>query len=632
MFQKAGLRLKQMITQYRDDSLEDLDIGSKFDMDSPKPVSWMRNQVSHGKTNSSVASINGRKYSEVSTAYSSEGSLCSCGSGIAPTMYLSLSPARIMPNGPESLYLPPRPIWSAIEGTRAWQPIFMKELVSSNTDYIYSDIEAPAACPTSSVGPAIFDWKETIAIDSQDKAKVESAGIGASRSSKMNRQSCITDNVEMLIREADQAFQAVGDELEDAKSAAGDWYDISSAKSSAQAITLPRSISQRQQNSFLLSKPAITRTRSGVKTRKAIFQRRRPKLVTKTMPKHNSNTTEFHHTRWTDVTNNMVDAISGKIFRTEVDEILSPGKLEKLRYEVRAKAASVELENTIDEGEITPIEPFHCESLSSRVSSAVSRNSTSPVSPITPDSSPPPEIPPKNAARAARKILHSPIFENKMMFEDMNFPSPPLKSMGRPTYMAQISLPTIHEQKKIIPSRTHAKAPNLTQPLLPREPKSSQLVLPSTPYTLTSPLFRHGPIVINRARAKEYARADESLDWTAFQMAISGTANENYSYNAEEVERRFDDAELDDIAEWWTEFGFGLGELVHEEPKPRKRRKIGRSKERQQYILQNNADGWGPRTGDLVERKDMDVTPRGQVGEISRIGASVRSVAPWDIF
>ena len=58
-----------------------------------------------------------------------------------------------------------------------------------------------------------------------------------------------------------------------------------------------------------------------------------------------------------------------------------------------------------------------------------------------------------------------------------------------------------------------------------RAPTPPFITLSSTPFTLNSPLFRHGPIRIEQ-RQQYFSPEDESLDWTAFQISMIGVLND----------------------------------------------------------------------------------------------------------
>jgi hypothetical protein len=77
--------------------------------------------------------------------------------------------------------------------------------------------------------------------------------------------------------------------------------------------------------------------------------------------------------------------------------------------------------------------------------------------------------------------------------------------------------------------------------------------LKSTPYTLTKPSFRHGPITLAKAEVgKGVKTMDDTLDWTAFQMAILGGAGDFF----QDMSIDEDTKQADDIASWFDTFGF----------------------------------------------------------------------------
>ena len=97
-----------------------------------------------------------------------------------------------------------------------------------------------------------------------------------------------------------------------------------------------------------------------------------------------------------------------------------------------------------------------------------------------------------------------------------------------------------------------------------RAPGPPFITLPSTPFTLNSPLFRHGPIQIQR-RQQYFSPADESLDWTAFQISMIGVLDD-YENRKDEVGRWAGEAELDDLDSWFSGFGFEIGCMEKEGP------------------------------------------------------------------
>jgi hypothetical protein len=110
-----------------------------------------------------------------------------------------------------------------------------------------------------------------------------------------------------------------------------------------------------------------------------------------------------------------------------------------------------------------------------------------------------------------------------------------------------------------LPSRRWSKRQSV-QGGLQNEENDDYLFLRGTPYTLTKPLFRHGPITLSKAdMGKVVMTMDDTLDWTAFQMAILGGAGELFLDEFEEE----DDKMAEDLTDWFSGFGFeSLGGLV----------------------------------------------------------------------
>jgi hypothetical protein len=134
-------------------------------------------------------------------------------------------------------------------------------------------------------------------------------------------------------------------------------------------------------------------------------------------------------------------------------------------------------------------------------------------------------------------------------------------------------------------------------PLRPTTPGA----LCSTPYTLTAPLFRHGEIRLSstrRRRTLSVSSASESeteaaheaspeaadtLDWTAFQMAISSGAGDFLQstsvdfghYTAQPALRaaRLDECDVDSLEDWCRGLHLGLGELVATRERPKRPRR-----------------------------------------------------------
>ncbi|GAB1310036.1 hypothetical protein MFIFM68171_00246 [Madurella fahalii] len=150
-------------------------------------------------------------------------------------------------------------------------------------------------------------------------------------------------------------------------------------------------------------------------------------------------------------------------------------------------------------------------------------------------------------------------------------PMPPIKApLHRRLPSRQLPpLPTIPEIVATGPQEAALSPTSIPQP--PGTPckinTDDYVFLDSTPFTLTVPAFRHGQIRLAKADLpidKLAAAVDDTLDWTAFQMAILGGAGDFFSEPTDYS--RPSDAELDELDEmvsWFGSFGFqGAGNLV----------------------------------------------------------------------
>lgn len=150
-------------------------------------------------------------------------------------------------------------------------------------------------------------------------------------------------------------------------------------------------------------------------------------------------------------------------------------------------------------------------------------------------------------------------------------PMPPMKApMHRRMPSRQLPpLPTIPEIVTTPPEEV-LLSPTSAPPLGSASSKSNSddyIFLDSNPCTLTMPAIRHGRIRLSKSDLpinKLAAAVDDTLDWTAFQMAILGGAGDFFSEPTDYS--RPSDAELDELEElttWYSEFGFeGAGSLV----------------------------------------------------------------------
>ncbi|KAM7209023.1 hypothetical protein V8F20_000632 [Naviculisporaceae sp. PSN 640] len=152
-------------------------------------------------------------------------------------------------------------------------------------------------------------------------------------------------------------------------------------------------------------------------------------------------------------------------------------------------------------------------------------------------------------------------------------PPPPKRNSPRRLPSRQLPpLPTIPEVIATGPDNT-ILSPTSTpgSALATKINKDDYVFLQSTKYTLTKPFFRHGPIRLAKADLPiGKPTVDDTLDWTAFQMAILGGAGDFFSEPTDYS--RPSDAELkelEEIANWFDSFGLGgPGSLVTEADAP----------------------------------------------------------------
>jgi len=586
MLQKTSSRIKQFISHRRVNSMEesgDLVEEERFterriSTNTPRTSSWLSQTPSTEFTTirrTNTATARGPPLAlPVSSACSSVSSLCSCDceSNPASNEYSLSRPQPRLPSS-ETLYLPPLSSAETCGDAETWRLIF-SEASSLSPESTSSDTGTKTPSFTKA-RLSTFDLLEALSIDPVDEAKTSAQSSRRSRKSEMEN---VSDDVDQLIRETDEAFQAVGNALENVKAATQGWYDAPEAAQTTSSVAKPLAILRRNSRSQMsLTKSPPGRSVSVIKPKRKKPMKRRRNLLAralKTSPPPPANTP----TRWTltDVTANVADVFSGKIFRTEVDEMLTPGRLQQIKQENRKgdeRKASHESFRSADSGGSTPTEPFHLESLSSRIDAALGN----------PPPLPSPFIPPPSAPIYDTEHVHgsenppsadisiAPGTNDSMVIDDLIFPSPPRPTRSRASSRATQFLPTIPEVSPLtmIPNQNLHPIPKLPPAHL--QPVQTYILLESTPFTLTSPTFRHGPIRLERILKYPQELSpepeEEPLDWTAFQMAISGTMDDMTSPNDANNEWEANEAEIGDLMKWWESFGFeGFGRLAQDAP------------------------------------------------------------------
>ncbi|KAG0645926.1 hypothetical protein D0Z07_7846 [Hyphodiscus hymeniophilus] len=416
-----------------------------------------------------------------------------------------------------------------------------------------------------------FNLLEALTLDPIDCDRTPTQSTIITEQSDMDS---LEDNAEKLIRETDEAFQAVGNALADARTVTQGWRQDADPEPVARHIPEPRGAARKASKPFAMTRTySVSRTQSAAKGKRKGF-RRKKKLLSQI--RNVSQPSANAQARWTltDITANVVDIFSGIMFKVEADEMLTPDRLHRLRQEERReidrrlkqgekmeneRRVSIESARSIGTDGSNSTDPFHLESLSSRLIIAALND---PITPSSPSPVSPHPMMPRlqkrsSSARKDPRDIESTTNPNdsEMDLQDLKFPSPPrfYRSKSRSTP----PLPTIPEVSPlsfVAPKAHYARYMDRRFSFESMQPPPGYILLPSTSFTMTCPLFEQGPIRIER-KEKELL-PDEVLDWTAFQMAISGTMDEIGVDERDDIEWAADEAEVDGILDWWNEYKF----------------------------------------------------------------------------
>ncbi|KAJ5037408.1 uncharacterized protein L3040_007583 [Drepanopeziza brunnea f. sp. 'multigermtubi'] len=598
LLQKTGLRIKKFICQKdrmekpRSDFDNDDFTDNGLSPNTTQRLSWL-SQTSSAETplevrraSSNITTRSNHFTPSSKTAHSSASSLCSCDCEANPaSIEHSLFGVDPLPPHPEILYLPPLPSGHTTGDAKTWSLIFQepsrRPLTKSELRFGRRTTSAAKFGPGSP-----FDVSGVLSADLLDDDKTPTQSLRYTGSDMENPPESVADSVEQLIRETDMAFQAVGTALADARAATEEW-DKTGSPLAPRSSSVARGLSKRQPRPVISPlKTPVTRAMSVSRGKRSRFSRRKATFFGKSNPRGPASS-QNTPARWTltDATTNMADLFSGKMFRTEVDEMLTPGRIQQLKDKHESeRKISIESAHSYETDSSTPTETFHVESLSSRITAAQQEYRPVPSSVLPPPAVPRrgPRVsvqllPPRSAIMGKQNIFSS--SRDGMIFSDLPFPQHPPPIPTRAPRRSSAStratplLPTISEISPLhLPPKQFsfsASSAEWSQPSSPALTPPTHIILPSTHYTLTSPLFRHGPIRLERLirdrRASCPDDAAEALDWTAFQMAISGTMQDGTHDTRDDSEWEADEAEIDGIVDWYRGFGFrGYGRIETE--------------------------------------------------------------------
>ncbi|KYK57550.1 hypothetical protein DCS_04561 [Drechmeria coniospora] len=400
----------------------------------------------------------------------------------------------------------------------------------------------------------------------------------------------LSANIRQLIQETERAFEAVGNALNDVQLTSRDVRLLEPAAPAPVAGTPPSSGSCKGVPS---PRTVPTRKSSVSKSRK-----RKQKMAGKqSSPRAAKLQAKAARLAMSESVSNL---IQGQRFRRIVaDEMLTPARMDEmrrarereqaqsettLRLECRSSNGSCQSVGT-DQSD-TPLEPFHLESLVSSIEASSEHTppgAGEPKEQASPEQASPERPLPRTSEheeQAPAALTEHRVFradhslqqrgsredgwrrgekesDERMTLADFAFPVIPPRYAGRQGSRAQMArLPTI-------PEITGSNEGQTTGILDGDSSDNDEAVfLRGTALSSANRSFRHGHIVCHKrgvTREQAEAEVDETVDWTAFQMAILGGAGDLVSGMYEDDQNRM----ADEMVAWFDTFGFeSHGELV----------------------------------------------------------------------
>ncbi|KAI0007608.1 hypothetical protein F4779DRAFT_496390 [Xylariaceae sp. FL0662B] len=426
-------------------------------------------------------------------------------------------------------------------------------------------------------GPS-FDSIEALSIQREDKAAFSKQHPPG----QLPRQG-YSDNIQQFIREADEAFKAVGSALAEIELTENLYKELPSLPTPHVSPVLTRPPPSRLHS----LRPRVVASHISPLKRdtSACKVKRKKSKKSKSMKPHRKPTPAKQVAKsgpkWT-LSDNVTELLSGKLFhKLEVDEMVTPRQVEEFRLHRMSQLRLQESTETLDtESTDTPIEPFHLEGLTSRIGSAGLKLNDDASADENPTAS--------FFETAVRRdfslegqyeeqlISELPAIswsqtrtqDRPMLFKNASFPMPPSKHPQRPGVRKQrAALPSI-------PESVVAPAPD-DELFLGGDfghssgsvADSNHVFLQSSPCSMTVPTFRHGPIRLTKSDFVPDVKfgAEEGLDWTAFQMAISGGAGDWFT-DSDDTIRRIEAEDVEELINWWRSWNFdSAGGLITQE-------------------------------------------------------------------
>ncbi|KAH7155703.1 hypothetical protein B0J13DRAFT_546205 [Dactylonectria estremocensis] len=405
--------------------------------------------------------------------------------------------------------------------------------------------------------------------------------------------SIVEDN---LILVTDEAFKAVGSALQDIRPTSQLYEHLPTStptSTSTSTLPLPLSVTHKHSQSMPLplrfNKSQASRAMTSLSPRLPPAKkpsvkkpRRKDTTLKSSFSVSRRRKSSIHTPRWP-LPGNVTDILTGQRFkRIQADEMLTPERLEllnirreKARLEkekeeadrLKTRASTESLYSLRSDSTDTPVEPFHLEDLPLRIGASGVETTSNPVKAA-------PSSIPSDQDVSHQQIMFrvdAPESEECLKITEANdgsvaiesiIPLPPPKNparFGAPPH--QRPLPPLPNAKTTTTPKDRTRSRGRRAANLEAEEKDGILYLKSTPFTLTQPLFRHGPITLPKPETQQGMTMDDPLDWTAFQMAILCGAGDL----SQDLTIGEDAKQVDDITAWFESFGFEThGEMIPE--------------------------------------------------------------------
>jgi hypothetical protein len=385
----------------------------------------------------------------------------------------------------------------------------------------------------------------------------------------------ISADVAQLSLQVDEAFQAGGFGMTRPDTASPEWHTDDDTFMTATIQSPRRSLQMQIRRAIAPAMSKPNRKKSQVRKHRLLKDPPRPPM----RPKSNLKSTSQR--ALADVADGMSDMFTS-IFSSRVGEVrrLREAKLDSNDQSLVNRSLEMirsRLSVSTDDS-LTPVDSFHLHDLPSRLSAA---GIGSPEQSLNESWSSIESSPSRNSLDSNTDSTKS---ESNISVAGVV----PRIHLRR-SVQSQI-LPTIHETAPLpsIPARTTtAKKRNKDKGKARSKP--GRKALRSTPYSLTSPGFRHGYIQLNRhpclmkppcqnsTNTNSQTSLDSehpvvtddqemAMDWTAFQVALNGLSDD-FMLTAEDILMNDEGLEedIDAIVAWWNEYNLDCGQLVRDD-------------------------------------------------------------------